>query len=493
MPDHSSPAAGADATHRPAVPLLGGDMADWSDRPACSPLVGSAVRRTLSAVAGPVLLLGPRAAALHAQVADPVVITRGLADARALAEAGVEVACGSLPHVPARAFAAVVCLDPPQRLLSPDDEGMSHLEVLARVRALAPVSIVGVEGGSPLPIAPQPHRLAGNDAWWVGQAGFDAVAPTSYDVRAVTEGASLLSALPSVGTARLLNPYGVPLSSRARAALADHPETLARVRGGLSDQLAGGWLVVTGASAANHLLTTPLASEGPDVEHDPDAPDNEVRLLEPDLRRALATDQLHRAGQILDAYLDWLTDLDPAVRPFALIRNTGYNSDGHFERIETGWRLRTGSIHRTDDTIVCAMAMIDFADSIVRQPGSHPFGAELSPDDVAGQLLRLTGRGDLFVGDARALHTRLGILPRPAWPVAPSDGREAELAAELATAHAQLRALRADLTKSQRRNRALEHALATEGGPRARRAFYLMTTPTTRIVEAARSRLRHKE
>lgn len=472
------------------VPLIGGEMPDWTDRPSCSPLLASVIRSAVPEQPGRVLLLGPRAAALHTMFPGAQVVIRGLADARELHSADVGVLCGSLRRVRPDAFDLAICLDPPQRLLSPDDDGMGHLEVIDAVRALAPASLVAVQGGTPLRTHNAIHSLAENSAWWVDQDGYDVRPPSLSVVRSALGSDQVASLLPSITFTRAVKPVAEAVTARVRAAFGDRPEWLSALDAGVGDEVAGAWLVAQGLELPGGASTSPIAAEGPDVIHSAAPPTaSSGPLLEPALRRHLAAGTLHRVRPLLDSYLDWLADLDPATRPFALVRNTIHRDEHTFELVETGWRLREGSIHLTDDTVVTALAMVDFADSLVEQPGSHPFGADSSADDVARSLLRLTGRPDRFVTDGRELQGRLGILERPVWHDPHDPERTDELQHQLTTAHHEIHALQTQLAAAQRRNRALEHALATEGGTRARRAFYLMTTPTSRLVEAARSRV----
>lgn len=72
----------------------------------------------------------------------------------------------------------------------------------------------------------------------------------------------------------------------------------------------------------------------------------------------------------------------------------------------------------------------------------------------------------------------------------PTQQRIAELTSALRDRDAQLRGLRDLCERQLRRERALEHAMATEHGPLAHRALFVMTVPMSRMVEAVRARLR---
>ena len=141
-----------------------------------------------------------------------------------------------------------------------------------------------------------------------------------------------------------------------------------------------------------------------------------------------------------------------------------------------------------DDTVAAVdapTAMLDLAAGL--GPFDHPFGPELNRQEVATELLRAAS--DSRDPGAEIAHAVEGYdaspISRPAHAaVAPESG----YVAALRTKDAQISALEADLAKDRRHLRALEHALATESGPRAKRAYFVMTAPTKRLVEAVRRR-----
>lgn len=411
-------------------------------------------------------------------------------DARELHSADVGVLCGSLRRVRPDAFDLAICLDPPQRLLSPDDDGMGHLAVIDAVRALAPASVVAVQGGTPLRTHNAIHSLAENSAWWVDQDGYDVRPPSLSVVRSALGSDQVASLLPSITFTRAVKPVAEAVTARVRAAFGDRPEWLSALDAGVGDEVAGAWLVAQGLELPGGASTSPIAAEGPDVIHS--AAPRRRAAARCWNRRCAVTSRREHCTACGHCWTPTWTGSPTSTPPPARLRwsatpSTATSTPSRL--VETGWRLREGSIHLTDDTVVTALAMVDFADSLVEQPGSHPFGADSSADDVARSLLRLTGRPDRFRPTAESLQGRLGILERPVWHDPHDPERTDELQHQLTTAHHEIHALQTQLAAAQRRNRALEHALATEGGTRARRAFYLMTTPTSRLVEAARSRV----
>lgn len=84
-----------------------------------------------------------------------------------------------------------------------------------------------------------------------------------------------------------------------------------------------------------------------------------------------------------------------------------------------------------------------------------------------------------------------GSADRPRHRPGRSEQRIAQLTEQVRKRDAELAGLRTLLDQQLRRVRALEHAIATEHGPLARRTLFVMTAPVSRIVEAARAR-RHR-
>lgn len=131
--------------------------------------------------------------------------------------------------------------------------------------------------------------------------------------------------------------------------------------------------------------------------------------------------------------------------------------------------------------------MVDLAGLLVGRPGVHPFGPERTRNEIAVELLRLaadTSDPEAEIQTAASSYETMAFARR----VPETDSATTKLIEEVRRKDAQLAALKSDLAKDRRHLRALEHALATESGPRAKRAYFLMTAPTERLLEAVRRR-----
>ena len=450
------------------IDYCGGEMDGWSDPVAADDVLVAHATRMATGLpdAEPnVLLVGARAAALTAPLLadgrDVTVIVRGVADAERLAGTGAHVVCGSFDawH-PTKRFDLAVVLDPPSGVLAASSEGMSFLELAARVREGAAADIVYVENGAALGALDRCRHRPDDDRDFGTLAPGDDLRPPTLDelperpVAAVFAGAVVTSgATTDTGVRTLLRSLHV--HDLRRDAL-------------LSDPLctADGWLLgrgVGGDALTYRRIDGALGHDVPRVEGTP---------VETRLRRLLLRGDRVRVGQGLSAYLRWS---DGAPAP--LLRN--------LVATEHAFAAIDDTIDDTVAAVDAPTAMLDLAAGL--GPFDHPFGPELNRQEVATELLRTAS--DSRDPGAEIAHAVEGYdaspISRPAHAaVAPESG----YVAALRTKDAQISALEADLAKDRRHLRALEHALATESGPRAKRAYFVMTAPTKRLVEAVRRR-----
>lgn len=444
----------------------GGEMDGWSDPVPKDDVVVAHVARMISDDARSVLLVGARAAALAAQLLadgrEVTAVVRGTIDAERLAHGGAAGVCGSLDRWhPEQPVDLVVALESPGDLLPPLDEGINALDLVARLRDWAARSVLYVANGAGLPSLQQqitPPR---------GKRDFASLG-RHYDLRPPT-----LSELGESPTAACFDGAVV-----ARDAITSHSAStttllrslLARdLRQGalMSDPLthADGWLLCTG-------LTTPavtyrnldgnLATRLPEAVGIP---------LETTLRHVLMTGDLVRLRHALREYSGWLR-----TAPGSLPRNVAH--------ADSGLAVIDRSVAQQ---VSLAVAMLDLA-AALDQPGAQPFGVELHRDDVAAELLRFADDVVDPTAEIAAAAAAYDVAPFARAAVR-ADPASDVLKDELRGKDAQIAALRADLAKDRRHLRALEHALNTESGPRAKRAYYMMTAPTKRFTEAARRRM----
>ncbi|AKU16210.1 hypothetical protein [Luteipulveratus mongoliensis] len=463
---HSDPSGDTDPSGD-GVRLIGGEMPQQRDLPAAA--LGALEELVLAAVpsgARRVLLAGPRASVLAPALRDREVaaLVRGLPDATSLADAGVIALCGGLDRLAADAgYDLVVVLDPPEVLLTPDSPGLSHTDMLgvaadalAADGALIALVANGI-GLDTLSAVPAPRALADDRAWWVGTSGYDVRRPFHHELRSLLEDAGLhlwagRSVLPS-----LASPV-VTVDSQDEEGRTSAVETLAasvhRVEGadraidaieaGAARDLAAGWLLVAGHVPSTVMLpaVTPSsdAGSGATVSSESTLVSRRLPLL-----RALRDGNLARTRVLL-------ADLRGAY----------------------------------DDENACGVALVELGDQVAGAAGAHPFAPELDAQGVTRELRALAG---LTPADG----------PEPATTsqgasIAASDSaqRVAELTAGLRDRSGQVQWLQRKVSEQERRIRALEHAIGTADGPLPRRVLLVMTAPTHRLVEAARSRVKRR-
>ncbi|MDF8262937.1 hypothetical protein [Luteipulveratus flavus] len=445
--------------------LIGGEMATWSDLATTAPLraIAPAVLALVPEGRRRVLLAGPRAALLrqHFRDHDVRVLVRGVPHAEALAQDGADVVCGALDRLPAgSAYDVVVLLDPPETVLSPDSPGLSHGDTLGLaadavaddgcVVALVP----GGLGLDTLTAGTQPHRLADDTAWWVGTDGYDVRRPFRHELPGLLGDAGL-----TPWVERSLLPTGadpvVVLDGASEDAVRDAHEALAAavhavpyadravdvLAGGAAAELAGAWLVVAGRSP--RVLHAPALVADPGLGEAVDGP---LRGHRWPLLLALRDGNLSRARTLLE-------------------------------------ELRAGC---GDDTSYDA-ALVELAGQVAGAPGAHPFAPELDAQAIAREL-RILGGLAASAAEVAAPTPRAAAHRPPAVAEDVVEARREELEAALHDRSAQVADLQRRASDQERRIRALEHAVATADSPWPRRTLFVLTAPTKRLVEAARSR-----
>lgn len=461
--------------HETGVHYCGGEMDDWSDRQSPADVLPAHAARMVPDDARSVLLVGARAAAAAVLLAGDraiTVVVRGETDAERIAATGVSVHCGDLGRwTPPGRFDVAIALDPPDEVLPPSCAGMGHLEFVHVVEQWADTTIAYVENAAGLASLDRQERgPAGNRDFAALGASYDLRPPTAADLaRAHRRPTALVfgtreCAAVVVAPERLDEPVTTLIRSRTTTdlrwdALLDSPAAAAT-----------GWLL--GGDVRSRALTirtltgTTTGDAAPTLVGTP---------LETPLLRLLRADDRPRLTTALDTYARWAGG-NPAALPRDLVA-----ADQGFAPIET------------DGPRVClAEALVDVAAAVAGYPYAHRFGPELSRGAIARHL------ADMLTDSLEAEAVEVADAAYDSRPYArrsrPSARQEAssaeQLRVEVRAKDAQLSQLRTDLAKDRRHVRALERALATESGPRAKRAYFLMTAPTHRLAEAARRRLR---
>lgn len=507
------------ADHLSEVRLIGGEMPNWSDEPRGLGVLEPFLQGALAEVSGSVLLIGAGAAVLSPACPTAAVVVRGASDAaRIQAEVPTaQVSCGGLDRLPESVVAdTVILLDEPGEVLTPDSPGTSHVELVEMAqRHVAPGGrlVARVAGGlGTAATRTGSQRLAGNEQWSTGTSGYDARPP-------------VLTELPWQPTHFIVDAAGVPTlvaelkamrTPAGRAAvstsLSCYPTLTTALDAEVLDQLADGWLVALGTplppsapiwsdSVGGNGQLTPGSATGSSVE---------ALLL-----GALRCGRQLELRQLLTTYAAWVVSLTADERMAAVPRHTVLGSDG-FHLIAPAGSVDAASalcgdavadpmgvsdVTATDvgtADVAVAHGLLDLAHAAVdHQGGGAQFPPERSAAELARDLGALIDLPTTVWPAAQALRERAGLPDRRTLHDCSSAEsqhdatiRMAELAATLRDRDGQITDLRNTVNRHTRRVRALEHAIATEHGPRARRALFLMTAPTQRIVEAARSRLR---
>ncbi|GAB3578503.1 hypothetical protein [Calidifontibacter terrae] len=454
--------------HETGVHYCGGEMEDWSDRPAAADVLPAHAARLVPDDARRVLLIGARAAAVAPLLSGDrefTVVVRGETDAERLAATGATIHCGALGRwTPTDRFDAAVVLDPPDRILPPASDGIGHFDLLHLVEGWAPTTIAYVENGAGLPSLDHQERGPFNDRDLTARG-------TSYDLRPPT--ATEL-------TRAHRRPTALVFGARAAADVVVAPDrldnavvTLIRSRSTLDlrwDALleapasaVTGWLLggnVRDRSLTFRNLTGEVVTDG--------EPTAVGTPLETPFLRLLRSDDRPRLTTALKAYARWVgRDQGPLPRDVVA-------TDQGFAPIESA-----------GPRVDLAAALIDLAAAVAGRPHAHRFGPELDRVAIAARLADLLPDGPdgaaLTAADAAyegAPFARPTVLSH--WQEQQSA---AQLRAEVLAKEAQLEQVRAELAKDQRDRRALERSLAADSGPRATN---LLKMPADRLGRVAR-------
>ena len=481
------------------VRLLGGEMSNWIDTPTQLGVVGQFLRSTLRNSTGSILLIGRTAIELVKDFPEATTIVRGLRDATRLHSAGHTVMCGGLDRLPAATLAdTVLLLDGPGEVLTPDSPGMSHAELLrATATHVAPGGrlIARVPGGLRLSrmLAPEPRRLVGDQAWWVGTQRYDDRSP-------------ILPELPWPPTYFIVNSADTPTAiatvdmtgdgagrTALRAALSTQPACLDALDAGVLVDLADGWLLIDGPPLPTDLppiWTDTLISDDALAGIATLTPTGVVgSSFEADLLTALRSDKQIRLRWMLTSYAEWVPTLPQNRWALAVPRHTIRSSDG-LTLVNPAWSL---PIAAPTAQVAVAHGLLDLAHTISLIEDTGQLAPELNTEGLANELGSFVGLPDSVWIDAQLLRTQVA-LPKRGVPITasirPEEIRITELNAALRDWKAQVNHLQHTISQQTRYVRSLEHTIATEHGSRARRVLFLMTAPRQRIVEAARSWLR---
>ncbi|MEO8750290.1 MAG: hypothetical protein ABI384_07815 [Allobranchiibius sp.] len=472
--------------------LLGGEMTGWCDGIDPPSALTAWVATVLSRSNGSVLLIGPRAAGIAQHLgARADVLVRGTIDADRLHSEGVRVQCGGLDRLPTRAgYDTVVMLDGPDRVLTPDSPGLGHLDVLDLAATHAGDRLIAYVPNA-LAAYPLPHsRASGDPSWWVGSAGYDERVPVQAELPA-PPARVVFGDIAVVEYQRIADPL---TTTTMRAALVAHQGWLDAEDAGACSALATGWVLVRGTALPQDLPTV-FATTLPEPSVTAGDP------LEVLLTSALRVGGHEQIGALICSYADLVAALPADQRALAAPRNVVRTDAGVLAlRIEVSRpsqdSLPTAPTAPTT-TVATAAGLLDLA-ALVAGTAHHPYAPEL---DTAGVAQELGVWADLRPDAAtwrQALQLRHAVA-LPARRLPPSVDAEhvsrvtqlkrlAQLESALRERHSKVVSLQAMATRQERRIRALEHAIKTEHGPRARQALFLMTAPTSRLVEAARSR-----
>ncbi|MEO8852086.1 MAG: hypothetical protein ABI360_10200 [Allobranchiibius sp.] len=491
------------ADDRDAEPtLLGGEMTDVRDGVEAPNALTTWVAATLDLVAGSVLLIGPRAALLADVLGDrATVLVRGTVDAQRLASQGVQVLCGGPDRLGPDTYDTVVLLDPPERVLTPDSPGLGQWELVELANTHSSDRLISF-----VPNALALQRMSGpqystgpggfdDESWWVGTPGYDARPLVHTDL---PEAPSWLvlgdTAVVPVDT--LADPLTM---TTLKAALPTHEGWLDAIRAEALPQLATGWLLVrssdqppSGAVVAPSLQQ-PVSGSGCAASRAGSTAAGEP--LEVGIASALRRGDRAQLGALVAlyaAYLQTVAGNCSQVSLSAAPRNLVVTADGS---------LTPRVAHNDKDTVATAVCfahgLLDLS-TLVSGTADHPFAPEC---DAAALARELGEFSDQLVPEANeweqasTLHAS-GDLPvrrsRRGEEGRPSKGETRVLALEeeLRERQGKITYLQALAGRQERRIRAFEHAIATEHGPRARQVLFVMTAPTTRLVQAARDRLR---
>lgn len=458
--------------------LLGGEMTGWRDGIDPPTALTEWVATVLAEGEDRVLLIGPRAATLARRLGErATVLVRGTIDAVRLHAEGIEVRCGGLDRLPRQsAYDTVVILDPPERVLTPDSPGLGHFDVLDLAVSHADGRFIAYV---PNALAVEPlsqGRASGDASWWVGTPGYDDRPPVRADL---PESAShlVLGDTVVLDSTRIADPLAI---TTVRAALPANRDWLDVIHGGAVRQLATGWVLVRGRGRDQATRPAVFAPTLPDASQAQGEP------LEVPLVAALRAGDHDRIRRLVTLYRDHVEGLPDDHRGHAVPRNTVVVADGSLApRVSVAGEAVAAPV-------ALAHGLRDVAALVAGTP-QHPYLPELDAAGVArelGVLADQVGLDDEAWRHAEKLRYEIALPVRhPRTGTAHEVSRVAGLESALRERQVKIDYLEDLATRQERRIRALEHAIETEHGPRARQALFVMTAPTSRLVEAARNRI----
>lgn len=462
-----------------AATLLGGEMTGWRDGVDPPTALTAWVAEVLDRGTGSVLLIGPRAATLAGRLgARADVLVRGTADATRLHAGGVRVRCGGPDRLPsALCYDTVVLLDSPDRVLTPDSPGLGYVGLLDLAAAHADRQFIAYVPNA-LACAPLAQdRASGDPSWWVGTPGYDDRAPVLPELPQspawiVLDDACILD------SRRVDEPL---TATTVRAALVGRQHWLDVVDAAAAPALATGWVLLRGADLPEDLptvvaptLPTPSSTAGEPLE-----------VL---ITAALRCGDRGRSGSLVGQYAALVRALPQHQRAASMPRNVVRTPDGDLAlRIDPAGLPGPG-IQGAPAAI--AHGLLDVAALVAGTP-HHPYLPELDALGVARELGVWAGLDEEAWRQGGKIRDAVGLPARHTSHTAAAGGapRIAQLESALRERQTMIERLQEMATRQERRIRALEHAMATEHGPRARRALFVMTAPTARLVEAARGRI----
>lgn len=329
-----------------------------------------------------VLLLGPRAAALHGDLdVNTTALVRGLGDAHTLVRAGVTTLAGSFDLLPGTTeFDAVVCLDHPEDLRGPEGAACTWRDVLRWQRDLL------ASHGVVVTVVP--------NALGVGALREGTTDPDAATWRDVAE-LDPMVVLPDARSAEIAAPPDLLPDALTRSLLVDDVWERA-VESGVVAALAGDWLLVDPPlPRVAYEPVTPSAEAAPAAEsRDP--------LVEHHLRRTLRSDGEAAFRAELADFLIWVAEGDR----LCTARSTVRTADG-FAAIEQAARRRS-------ETEAVLGAVHDLALALQEHPDEAPWPVD-DTEKLVVRLLDLVGADldDATLSSATLVLRRRGVRARP--------------------------------------------------------------------------------
>jgi hypothetical protein len=393
-----------------SVQLLGGELPTWSDldspwpvpQPAAQfPVVAEAlVGRSRVLVAGP---HGPELiGAVLAAGGEVTCLVRSIPDARTLAERfdgqKVSVVCGSLERFKESNFDAVVALDDVRRLYSPEGPeptfatGTSDLRRLLASDGVLVLAVENELGVHRLSARTQPETDHSAPAWDRPSSADETRPQTAEELLAQVGPAAAWPLYPWLTAPTVVwgpaaaqvdrQTYAgvfAALSAQAAEALEHRPMArdpyllLRRIlRAGRFEELAAGWLVVTGASVPSTDLVAHVAGASDPIRYvDGTSRHGDVQPLPAGvlvsdllLQAIFAPDQQRLRAEIA-SYAAWLADLPEPGR--ARVDQVVRSADGAYSV------LTLGSEHSAADELNAEEQLVSGIAGLVAQAERHGY------------------------------------------------------------------------------------------------------------------------